>query len=84
MKREQFKITCNGKDVAIKSTWNASLRHVETTIRATARLDGCLYELVGSESNKDSKGRYHVSGSRTWQGKNGNTVVFLINKIIEA
>ena len=69
-KRENFKISFNGKEV-LKHKWNSSIRETESLIGKIAKEEKTTYNLVSSESVKE--GTCHVKGYREWLGDNGNS-----------
>ena len=78
--RENFIITTNTGLTVVKHKWNSANREVENMIREIAKSEHTIYNLVDSVSIKDGDFNYHIKGSRTWQGNNGNTVIFNIEK----
>lgn len=78
MKRETYKITSNTGIETAKFKWNSAIRETESLIGAIAKDELANYKLVDSVSIKGDCG--HVKGSRTWQGSNGKTVIFTIEK----
>lgn len=78
MKRETFEIKYENTTVK-KHKWNSSIRETERLVGEIAKLQGCKYHLVGSESHKEGFSFTH--GSRTWQNDNKDTVKFEIKKV---
>lgn len=86
MKRQQFQITstlghdATGAQRTIKTTWNASIRHIERLAKELAVQDGADYHLTNSRSVKEAF--EHVQGTREWtNSKTGAVVVFTIKKL---
>ena len=79
MKRETFRITSDAGHELTATKWNASIRKIETTVRAIATAEGTKYLLVTSKSLKGPYG--YVKGSREWRSDHGRTILFSIEKV---
>ena len=65
MKRKNYKIELNGKHIATKHAWNASLRFIEKHIGEAAKAEGCTYFLTSHGQTKNDDG-LHNMGFRLW------------------
>ena len=77
-KRENFIVKMNGVEVAVKHAWNSAVRETEWQIGEVANNAGCEYRLTSHSSVKE--GFYFTSGVRVWEGQDGQTVRFTIEK----
>ena len=78
MKRENYEITFNNETI-IKHAWNASNREIEKQISIIAKSECQDYTKTGSTNVLHPTAyKKHISGTRTWVGDDGTTIVFSI------
>lgn len=78
MKRENFIVKMNGEVKGVKHAWNSSRRFVEQLIQQFANENSEDFKRTHDESEKERV--YRVRGRQIWQGSNGSTVIFEIEK----
>jgi len=81
MKRENFEIIKNGVYLETKHAWNSSIRAIEADVNKVAREENTVYHLTGTKSIKGSCYNKFSNGSRTWESKHGNVLLYEINKV---
>ena len=81
MKRENYEIRKNGIYLETKHAWNSSVRAIEFDVNKVAGEEKTVYHLTGTESIKGSRYNTFSNGSRTWESKHGNVIIYEINKV---
>jgi len=80
MKRQYFKIKCNGEEIKTTFTWNSANAAIYEHVKTVAKKEGCIYHLTDSLSNRVDVISGFFDGSRTWESVSGPRMFYTIEK----